>query len=147
MDRDEFEGPQQGHMGGPSMAFGPESRRVAREATSAAEAAQMVASSTRRASMSEGSIGSACSASAIRQAPPVPYSGGLVVSIRRLANGWVVDDGRGMEMVATCALEASAIARDWMVQVERSQAAQRDPGRLGGEVGSPRSGGPAFWPR
>lgn len=43
-----------------------------------------------------------------------------LLSVRRVRNGWVLDDGRGTELVALTAAEVGAFVIDWCGSVEEA---------------------------
>lgn len=99
-DREVGQGPRR-----EDLAFGPEARRVAQ----VQHGHGVAGSSGHQHGM----------ATALRRAPQVGLAvGGSMIAVRRLRNGWIVDDGRGNEWVAATVRDALDVVGAVLCEVE-----------------------------
>jgi hypothetical protein len=98
-----------GFVGGPSMAFGAETRRLAQ--------GTMMAGAVAAAAAPWGGQFPPREPLGVYDAQRVPRVGATFAA-RRVRNGWILSDGRGLEMIATSTAEAGAIFAQWMEGLE-----------------------------
>ena len=113
-----------GFVGGPSMAFGAETQRLASNIGAQAAQAGMARVDgcwpPRPSPLLSGQVA-------------VPATNATFM-VRRVRNGWVLSDGRGLEMVATSAADACALMGQWMAAVEAPSLQRAEPAQAPGAL-------------